>query len=63
MKAQDAKRAFKTNFPNFSVINKADSKVFRTVISLVSERAKFNVDFEDNWLFRKPSVRDAELRS
>ena len=29
---------------------------------MVSQRAKFNVDFENNWLSRKTSVRDEKLR-
>ena len=36
--------------------------MFRTATNLVSKRAKFNVDFENNWLFRKTSVRDEKLR-
>ena len=43
----------------------AESKIFRTATNLVSERAKFNDDFENNWLFRKTSetsVRDEKLR-
>ena len=28
-----------------------ESKIFRTATNLVSKRAKFNVDFENNWLF------------
>ena len=42
--------------------HKAESKIFRTATNLVSKRAKFDVDFENNWLFRKTSVRDEQLR-
>ena len=64
MKAQDTKRAFKPNFPNFPAIrHKVESKIFRTATNLVSKRAKFNVDFENNWLFRIVSliVRKSEF--
>ena len=39
----------------------AESKIFRTATNLVSKRAKCNVDFENNWLFRKTSMRDEKL--
>ena len=58
MKAQDTKKAFKPNFPNFP----AESKIFRTATNLVSKRVKFNVDLENNWLFRRTSVRDEKNR-
>ena len=32
------------------------------VEGVLSKRAKFNVDFENNWLFRKTSLRDEKLR-
>ena len=58
MKAQDIKRAFKLP------CHKAESKIFWTATNLVSKHVhtKFNVDFENNWLFRKTSVRDEKLR-
>ena len=63
MKAQDTKRAFKPNFPNFPTKRpKGQKQNFRTVTNLVSKRAKFNVDFENNWLFRKTSLCDEKLR-
>ena len=55
------KESFKTVLPKLPC-HKAESKTFRTATSLVSKRAKFNVDFENNWLFRKTSVRDEKLR-
>ena len=55
MKAHDTKRAFKLP------CHKAESKNFRTATNLVSKRAKFNVDFENNRPFRKTSVRDEKL--
>ena len=56
MKAHDTKRA-----PKLSC-HKAESKIFGTATNLLSRHAKFNVDFENNWLFRKTSVRDEKLR-
>ena len=53
MKAQDTKKAFKLP------CHKAESKSFQNATNLVSKRVKFNVDLENNWLFRKTSVRDA----
>ena len=31
--------------------------MFRTATNLLSKRAKFNEDFDNNWRFRKTSVR------
>ena len=60
VKAQDTKRAFKTDLPKLPC-HKTESKIFRTVTNLLSKRAKFNVDFENNWRFRKTSVREEKL--
>ena len=54
------KESFYTKLPKLPW-HKAESKLFRTATNLVSKRAKFNVDFENNWLFRKTSVRDENL--
>ena len=55
------KESFYTELPKLPC-HKAESKLFRTATNLVSKRAKFNVDFENNWLFRKTSVSDEKLR-
>ena len=53
MKARDTKRALKPNFPNFPAIRpKAKFSVEQRQICY-QKRTKFNVDFENNWLFRK----------
>ena len=42
--------------------HRAESKIVRTATNLVSKRAKFNIDFENIWFFRKAIVRDRKLR-
>ena len=61
MREQDTKKAITTELPELPC-HKAGSKIFRTATNLVSKRAKFNVHFENNWPFRKTSVRDEKLR-
>ncbi len=51
------KESFKTELPKLPC-HTAESNIFRTATNLGSKRAKFNVDFENNWLFRKTFVRD-----
>ena len=46
------KESYQTELPKLPY-HKAESKIFRTATNLVSKRAKFNVDFENNWLLGK----------
>ena len=55
------KESFSTELPKLPC-HEAESKIFRTATHLVSKRAKFNIELENNWLFRKTSVGDEKLR-
>ena len=45
------------NIPFERLENVSESKFFRNATNLVSKHAKFNVDFENNWLLGKHPCR------